>query len=210
MKYSVTFLPLLAALAVASPVLSARQEIDAPDFSVSSIIYGGSGCPEDRKYGISSTVKSTGASSYLTINVKTDDYVARAGPNVDIIDSRKNCQVGIGLQYPGGMQYAITSTRSSGHVALDSGVSALQKSIYYFQAGTSQVSTEEAFSGACKKDYVVDGSVPVVWSPCGSASTVNVNSQVRVDNGSGGASGVITGSVGGIVKFELGLKWRKC
>jgi hypothetical protein len=61
-----------------------------------------------------------------------DSYVASIGPGVAATENRKNCQLNIDLQYPGGFQYSVFSTQYRGYAALDANVTGTQKSTYYF------------------------------------------------------------------------------
>lgn len=68
-----------------------------------------------------------------------DQYVASMGTGVPITENRKNCQLNINLQYPGGFQYSIFSADYRGFAELDAGVNGTQQSTYYFSGQTAQV-----------------------------------------------------------------------
>jgi hypothetical protein len=70
-----------------------------------------------------------------------DSYVASMGKGIAITEARKNCQLNINLQYPGGFQYSIFSADYRGYAQLDKGVNGTQQSTYYFSGQTAQVST---------------------------------------------------------------------
>ncbi len=61
-----------------------------------------------------------------------DRFVASIGPGVAVTENRKNCQLNIELQYPGGFQYSIFSTMYRGYVDVDKGVTARQQATFYF------------------------------------------------------------------------------
>lgn len=65
-----------------------------------------------------------------------DQYVASIGPGVPVTQNRKNCQLNINMQYPGGFQYSVLSTQYRGYVGLDPGVNALQSATFYFSGRT--------------------------------------------------------------------------
>lgn len=84
-----------------------------------------------------------------------DAYVASIGPGIAITENRKNCQLNIGLAYPGGFQYSVFSADYRGYGEMDKGVSGTQKSTYYFSGQTAQASTETDFAGPMDQDYLI-------------------------------------------------------
>jgi hypothetical protein len=59
--------------------------------------------------------------------------------------SRKNCQINIGLQFSPGYQYSVYSADYQGWGDLDAGVKGLVKSNYYFSGQQDQVCTTFPF-----------------------------------------------------------------
>jgi hypothetical protein len=83
---------------------------------------------------------STQISSDRTIvTLIFDSYVASIGPGIPVTDSRKNCQLNVDIKYPGGFQYSILSADYRGYASLESGVSGVLKSNYYFSGQSEQV-----------------------------------------------------------------------
>jgi hypothetical protein len=118
------------------------------------------------------------------------------------------------LQYPSGFQYSIFSTQFRGYVGLDAGVSGVQKATYYFSGQPNQVSSQTSFTGPVSTDYSVSDNVPftsTIWSPCGQALPLNINSQVRLTSTKSSATGILTDdSIDGHIKFVVGVQWQKC
>ena len=106
---------------------------NASQVQMTGVTYGGTGCP-------SSSVGSAVSADRTTMTLIFDDYVASIGGGAPITESRKNCQLNLNLQYPGGFQYSVFSADYRGYAYLDQGVSGSQKSIYYFSGQTAQVS----------------------------------------------------------------------
>lgn len=79
---------------------------------------------------------------------------------------------------------------------------------------SAQSTTGTNFSGPKSGDYSITDSLPltsVVWSPCGSSSALNINSQVRLSTSSTTATGQITDdSVDGKITFQFGFNWQTC
>jgi len=202
-------------LAASSTALDLEEagEVDAagPDPSqvyLETLSYGGSGCP-------AGTVGQSIADDRTTFTLIFDNYVAAAGPGTKITDSRKNCQLNLKLHFPQGWQYSIYSTDFRGYVQLDSGAKGTQKNIYYFQGDTQQVSSQTDFVGPTDRDYLVHdqvGAASTVWGPCGVSASLNINSQVRIDNSANrNARGQLTtDSADGKVAHIIGFQWRRC
>lgn len=184
---------------------AAPSAADGPDPSqvyVRSVTYGGSGCPQG-------TVGSSFSADRKTFTLIFDSFVASIGHGVPNAESRKTCQLNVILQIPQGFSYSVNTTDYRGFVQLDAGVTAVQKSIYYFSGEISQASAASTFNGPLAKDYLARDTLGLVsWSPCGSALPLNINTQVRL---SGGRTGQITtDSVDNKVKHILGFQWRRC
>ncbi|KAI5820582.1 hypothetical protein BZA77DRAFT_301123 [Pyronema omphalodes] len=203
MRFFFFVLPLLGAtsLSAASPTTISAP----PDFSITSITYGGSGCPQDRRY--STTSHKDGRT--LTISIGTSDYIASTGPGVSLPESRKNCQINLRITYPSGFQFAIQSARYQGFMSLGSGVTATQKATYYFTGEMDQTVTEQSWMGQQRGPWMVDKDVGrLVWSSCAGQEGLNVDSQVRLEGGN--SQSMISGSVNGAASYGLRLVWRRC
>jgi hypothetical protein len=63
-------------------------------------------------------------------------------------------------------------------------------------------------------DYLITDNVPftsTVWSPCGTALPLNINSQVRLTSTSPSATGLLTDdSIDGHITYVVGIQWQKC
>jgi len=192
---------------VASPAIAAPAGAD-PDpgtVRIEGIKYGGSGCP-------GGSAEAVISGDQTTMTMIFDKYIASIGPGVDLVDSRKNCQLNIDVRYPAGFQYSIFTADYRGFVALDAGVTGTQKSTYYFSGQTQQFSTQTTFKGPISKDYLEQDKADVVtWSPCGKEGMVNINSQVRLESTNPKAKGLLT-SDSIDVKFKqiLHFQWRRC
>jgi len=205
--------PVLTVPANPAPVTSAASSTatpGAPDPSkvtINSISYGGTGCPQG-------SVGSFISDDRLTFTLIFDSFVASIGPGVPITSSRINCQLNINLQYPSGFQYSVLGTDFRGYAGLDSGVTGVQSANYYFSGSSAQASTSTTFKGPLSGDYLVSDKIPftsTIWSPCGAALPLNVNSQVRLTTTNTKASGLLTeDSIDGKVTFVVGVQWQAC
>jgi hypothetical protein len=174
--------------------------------TIQSISYGGTGCPQG-------SVGSFISADRTTFTIIFDTFVASLGNGVAVTENRKNCQLNINLQYPSGFQYSVLGTTFRGYAALTAGVSGTQSATYYFSGSSTQASTSTNFKGPTSGDYEVSDSIPfssTIWSPCGTALPLNINSQVRLTGPSTGSGLLTEDSVDGKVEFVVGVQWQTC
>jgi len=201
------FSAVLAAGVLSLSSLVAAQTVDLSQVYVENISFGGTGCPRN-------TVGILLAADKKTFTLLFDSYVAEIGASTRITDTRKNCQITVALHYPQGFQYSLLSTDYRGYVGIDKGVTATQKSTYYFSGDQAQASTETKFVGPQSKNYLIHDEIPftsTVWAPCGQVQALNINSQILLTSTDSKAEGILTtDSVDGKVSFILGLQWQAC
>lgn len=207
MKWLAALVPIVAA-APAIPGVEIGADVPG-QVEIRGVTYGGTGCPQ----GTMSTQISADKS---TVTLIFDTYIASLGPGIALTDSRKNCQLNVDIRYPGGFQYSVLSADYRGYAAIQKGIKGTLKSTYYFSGSQAQSSTEYAFVGPVTGDYLKHDeadSTSVVWSPCGAAGNLNINSQVRLENLSGGskATGLLTTDSTDL-KFTqvVYVQWQKC
>ncbi|KAF3192369.1 hypothetical protein TWF225_000618 [Orbilia oligospora] len=154
------------------------------------------------------------SSDRKTFTLIFDKYVAAIGTGVSITESRKNCQLNIDIHYPQGFQYSIFSVDYRGYAYLENGVTATQSATYYFSGYSEQVSKASNLVGPKDEDYLIHDeieSTSVVWSPCGEAGALNINSQINLKSSISGASGLMTtDSEDGKFTYVLGMQWAQC
>lgn len=203
-------LPADPALAVTIAAPAATTSAAVPDPSevyINSITYGGTGCPQG-------SVGSFISDDRQTFTLIFDSFVASIGPGVAVTNNRLNCQLNIDLEYPAGFQYSVLGTEFRGYAGLDAGVTGVQQATYYFSGSSTQVSTSTTFTGPTSGDYEISDSIPftsTIFSPCGAALPLNINSQVRLTSTVSTATGILTDdSIDGKITFVVGVQWQKC
>jgi hypothetical protein len=102
--------------------------------TIRGVTYGGTGCPQG-------TVSNQISSDRTIMTLIFDAYIASFGPDVKATENRKNCQINVDIQYPGGFQYSILSADYRGYAAIQKGVTGTLKSTYYFSGSQDQVRT---------------------------------------------------------------------
>ncbi|CAN9178358.1 hypothetical protein GT037_007292 [Alternaria burnsii] len=206
MKWLLALLP----LAAAAPALPNIELGDAPppgQVKIRGVSYGGTGCPQG-------TMSSQINADRTIMTLIFDSYIASIGPGIPVTEQRKNCQLNVDIQYPGGFQYSILSADYRGYSAIQKGVSGTLKSTYYFSGQTEQTSTEYKFDGPTNGDYLKHDeadSTSVVWAPCGTNGMLNINSQVRLTTTNSSATGLLTTDSTDL-KFTqvVYVQWQKC
>ncbi|KAK2801604.1 hypothetical protein FQN50_007665 [Emmonsiellopsis sp. PD_5] len=177
------------------------------EVQIVGLTYGGTGCP-------ASTVSHVLSDDRTVMTLIFDEYVASIGPDVPVIERRKNCQLNINLRYPGGFQYSIFSADYRGYAYLDEGVQGTQKSTYYFSGETKQTSTETVWNGPFDSDYLLHDeadNTSIVWSPCGGQGSLNINSQLRLTSDNPDATGQLTNdSIDASFRQIVYVKWQEC
>lgn len=194
----------LAACSLASPVPD-NVAAAPPSFKIANIISGGSGCPQG-------TIDINFTDNKILPIYFNKEFTAAIGPGVAADQQRKNCQINMKLQYSPGYQYAVYSADYVGYGDLDAGVKGTVKANYYFSGQTDQVSSALQLQGPFTGRYTKHDDVALsIWSPCGSDSLFNVNSEVFLTTQNSGASGTLVATKES-ARFQqnLFLKWRQC
>ncbi|KAF2033049.1 hypothetical protein EK21DRAFT_98605 [Setomelanomma holmii] len=205
MKYAFSTLA-LAAASLASPISEVVSRDVAPtSFKITDVVYGGSGCPQG-----SIDVKWTD-SKILPIYF-SKDFTAKVGSKVDVVDSRKNCQINIKLDFDPGFSFAIYSADYTGWADLDTGVTGTIQSTYYFSGQTDQSSAATSIDGPFHGKYYKQDNVPIAqWSPCGGDALLNVNSEVALTPLATPANGILAATrEGGRFLNNFYFAWKKC
>ncbi|TFK33323.1 hypothetical protein BDQ12DRAFT_738833 [Crucibulum laeve] len=151
--------------------------VAAQNYQISSYGVVGTGCAPG-------TVNTTLTDDKKRLSLRYTNFVAKAGPSYDYDDNRKNCQITFTVQVPSGYQFAFDKFTSTGRYAVDSKVQATHKTYYYFQSGLAQSQGSTTITGSASDDSVIltDVFKPAIWSPCGQATVVGINTALRVDN----------------------------
>jgi hypothetical protein len=67
-------------------------------------------------------------------------FTAKVGSKTDVVESRKNCQLNLKLEYESGFSFSVYQADYSGWADLDDGVTGNVKATYYFSGQQDQVS----------------------------------------------------------------------
>jgi Domain of unknown function (DUF4360) len=196
-----------AIAAVAFVATSAMAQPNPSQVFIRQISHAGTGCP-------AGTVASNLSSDAKAFTLLFDSFVAEAGPGVALSAGRKNCQILVDLQYPQGWSYSIFTFDYRGFAQLDAQVMGEQTARYYFQGTGTSVPMTSRLYGPTAQDYHFRdqlGVTALIWSPCGAARALNINTSVGVRASNRNARGLMTvDSMDGEVKHIYGIQWRSC
>ncbi|KAG2006679.1 hypothetical protein CC2G_014438 [Coprinopsis cinerea AmutBmut pab1-1] len=174
--------------------------VAAQSLSVSSVGVIGTGCEPG-----TAAVDVDNAANKIRVRVK--DFSARGGPGVAISENRRNCQVTLGVKVPAGYSFSVDNAVVRAAYSASSGTRLVSSSTAYFQGELQECSGTSVVNGPVSRgeSTLVNNLSPARWSPCGSSTVVNINTDVRVDT-TGQSSGSI--AVNGV--WESNIVWRKC
>lgn len=131
------FASLAAALTIKAPIQLQERQSAPQNVQIAEISYAGSGCAAGTQAGRN----LTNAATFL---VPQTVFTAESGRNsTPVVESRKNCQVLIKVNYTAGWQFSPASADYYGRVFLPLGVEATSKTTYYFSGDTNQVPTPQ-------------------------------------------------------------------
>jgi len=181
--------------------------VPSEPITVEVVTVNGSGCPAGTAF-VRPLADNTGFS------VRYSSYVASVGGSAEPIDFRKNCQLSLLVHVPQGFTYAIARADYTGTARLVSGGSALQRANYYFQGSSADNISDHEFSGPLYNRWTASDTAEaatLVYSSCGADQILNVNTELRVDNGpSSAASSIRMTAASGGVNTIYNFSWKKC
>lgn len=211
LRIAISFLALcFTALALPTLEVPAEPSAAAPaGFNISSFGIIGTGCPPGTVYYALNGEKTA-------VTVTFSQFFAEASPSTPMSANRKACQMTFGLNVPPGFTFGIANVDSRGYYQLDNAVTALQRSVYYFQGELVQAEARQTFTGPIDgKQYTHRTPFDLattVLSPCGKNSILAINSDIRVSNSANrqGSGYIATDSVDTSFVTTFNFQWQKC
>ncbi|MFI5776725.1 DUF4360 domain-containing protein [Nocardia sp. NPDC051570] len=201
-------LPISGAPASGAPTPNTPPPPDR--ITVDVVTVNGSGCPQG-------TAAVAVADDNSAFTVTYSQYTAQAGAGAGPTDFRKNCQLVLNVHVPQGFTYGIASADYRGYAHLEPGATALERARYYFQGDAASNYVDHTFNGAFDDDWQQTDSTDVgsiVFQPCGESRDFNINTQLRVNNGSSDpnapTSFITMDSTDGSIVTTYHFAWKKC
>ena len=104
-----------------------------------------------------------------------------------------------------------------GQATLDKDVKLTHQVDYRFSSGTSKAILKAQLVGPFGGSYNLHDTLSteaLVWSPCSAPATLNLNSQLSLDNSMNPQGSGSTAAPGDVIdhpaKTLFGIQWRKC
>lgn len=189
--------------------LSAVDLPNPEEVQVRNISYAGSGCA-------AKTVSTNISPDAKAITLLFAEYSASAGPGIDPLEARKNCQITLDLHTPPGYSYSLFKLDVRGFADLEPSVLGTLKATFYFQGQQISSTFSKTLTGPKSDNYQSSTSTEVndaVFSSCDGASrALNINTEVSIDNSQATSSfGHMTvDSIDGEFTHRYAIKWKKC
>jgi hypothetical protein len=191
-------------------ILSANTATTPSDVTVSVASVMGSGCPQG-----SAAVAMSPDNTAFTVTYSK--YLAQVGVGTSPTDRRRNCQLNVIVNMPGGFTYAIDQVDYRGYGHLEQGASGEARASYYFQGMTETVSSAHPFTGPLDDNWQATDKVgleAMVFAPCGEQRNLNINTQLKVNAGASDLANTTSfmsmDSTDSAVSAVYHFAWKKC
>lgn len=172
----------LAAAGLALSTIVIPPAEDPPptgQITIDVVTVNGSGC----RQGTAAVAVSPDNKAFT---VTYSEYLAQVGPQAKPTDFRKNCQLNLKVNVPGGFTYGIAQADYRGFGDLQRGAKGTVKASYYFQGMSDTDQRSKSLNGGMSDNWQVTHQTPVasiIYHPCGERRNFNVNTELRVDKG---------------------------
>jgi hypothetical protein len=202
----------LAASLMGLPVLADPVPTTNPPaerITIEIVTVNGSGC----RLG---TAAVAAAPDNTAFTVTYSDYLAQAGAGTAPTDFRKNCQLVLKVNVPGGFTYAIGQADYRGFAHLERGASGMQRASYYIQGTSPTAAESHSFAGPVSDSWQttdVTDVASLVYAPCGEVRLFNINTELRVSRGTSDpktTSFMMMDSTDGGVSTTYHFNWMRC
>ncbi|WP_026923706.1 DUF4360 domain-containing protein [Glycomyces arizonensis] len=195
---------------VAQPAVAGPHFTNPPPDSIVIDVatVNGSGCPA----GTAAVAVNEGNTSFT---VTYSDYLAQAGGDSSPLDFRKNCQLNLIVNVPGGFTYAIARADYRGFGYLEEGATGTQKASYYFSGDAQTSSATHVLEGPYSDNWQFSDEVDapqLVYKPCGEERNFNINTELRVRAGDDPdlVSFMAMDSTDGDIETVYHFAWKRC
>lgn len=210
MLKAVTVLAAATALScgITTPAGASATDVPPGQVQVDLKSVNGSGC----KAGTTAAVMNPDNTAFT---LTYSDFTAEAGPGVDAVKKRRNCQLGINVHVPQGFTVAISRSDYRGYADLRDGATGTFRTSYYIQGESGTVHVDEDFYGPYQDNWQVSHEtawVDLVWGKCGRSTLFNVNQQLMVKPGdyASNSSFLTMDSTDHGAETVFNVSWRRC
>lgn len=204
---------LLSSLTAPAPASLPSNPVFGPGkITIDVVNANGSGCPLNSEDAAVVAVSPDSTAFTVTYS----KYMAQVGPDVDVTEARKNCQLGLNVHIPQGFTYAIAEANYRGFGILAKGASASERASYYFQGDRQTTRITHTFKGPLESDWQTTDKVGIaalVYRECGEERNLNLNTELRVSKGSSDSkktSYLAMDSTDGEINTVYRFAWKQC
>ncbi|MET8759145.1 DUF4360 domain-containing protein [Lentzea sp. NPDC004782] len=202
----------LTAAALTLSTITIPPAADPPptgQITIDVVTVNGSGC----RQGSAAIAVSPDNKAFT---VTYSDYLAQVGPQAKPTDFRKNCQLNLKVNVPGGFTYGIAQADYRGFAQLEKGARGTVKASYYFQGMSDTDQRSKTLNGAMSDNWQVTHKTDIasiIYHPCGEKRNFNINTELRVDKGTSDpkkTSFMAMDSTDGSIETIYQFAWKKC
>lgn len=200
---------LTSLLVTGAPAQAAPNPVPGEKMVIGVVAANGSGCPAD-------TASITVSPDNTAFTVIYSQFTAMSGAGSKPTDFRKNCQLALNVRVPQGYTYAIAGADYRGFAHLERGATGSESANYYFQGEPQTTRIRHDFAGPADGDWQRSDKVGIAslsFLPCGEMRYLNVNTELRVNQGRAGArttNFMTMDSTDVGVDTVYHVAWRKC
>ena len=180
---------------------TAPDKPDKPGYTVASS--NGTGCPRGPV-----TVSPLPDAAGFTLRFPS--FTAKNGGGAAATESRRSCQIAVGVSYPKGFAFTVSKIEQRGAVKLSDGGNATATTAVGFAGKPGKTTATKSFTGPRNGSWVQKDQVKQDWSACGNSRLLTVRVEGRVKAGRDNASTLTLGSAGNGVDAVYQLAWRRC
>jgi hypothetical protein len=170
---------MLSAPANATPINIPTPTPPPSNITINVVTVNGSGC----KPGTAAVALSPDNQAFT---VTYSEYSAAVGVGTTPLDFRKNCQINVKVNVPGGFTYAVAQADYRGYGFLEKGATAKLTTSLYFQGMSETLRATHNYKGSFDDYWQATDSADVaslVWQPCGTTALLNINTALQVAAG---------------------------
>lgn len=197
---------IVSALAIAFQAVSASPAVvprQAKSFTINSVTYGGTGCPQGSFKPVIQGNKVL-LDGHFTSTIKQ---------GASVIERRRNCQLGLDITFHSGWKRARVLTTYKGELNLNAEAKGTLSQTYYIAGQTDQGKSDRSFTGPINTGYFLISNldIPAARQTCaGSSELLNINSAAVLEGDlSKGANGYVYVDFSGS-ELNVNVDWLDC
>jgi hypothetical protein len=200
-----------AAMALSTIIIPPDSAVPPPtgEITIDVVTVNGSGCrPGTAAVAVSPDNKA--------FTVTYSEFMAQVGPQSKPTDMRKNCQLNLRVNVPGGFTYGVAQADYRGFAHLEKGATGTERANYYFQGMSETAYRQHSWKGSYSDDWQATDKTDIaaiIYHPCGAKRNFNINTELRLAQGTSDkkkTSFMSMDSTDGAISTKYHFAWKKC